>query len=93
MEVALIIGVFISTSLALNFLVSQKVKLSGAFNVISLCLIVAIAYQFDQVKNIIWVLAIAAAIVIAYFLLKMFFKAKKKKSTGPIDVDVIESKE
>ena len=43
MEVALVIGMFVCTALALNFLVNGRRKLSGTFEIINLCLIVATA--------------------------------------------------
>ena len=58
MEVALVIGMFVCTALALNFLVNGRRKLSGTFEIINLCLIVATAYQFKLVSSIIWVLVI-----------------------------------
>ena len=54
MEVMLIVGLFASSALSLNFIVNQKYKLAGSMNIINLCLVVATAYQFDQVKNIVW---------------------------------------
>ena len=60
MEVALVIGMFVCTALALNFLVNGRRKLSGTFEIINLCLIVATAYQFKLVSSIIWVLVILA---------------------------------
>ena len=51
MEVMLIVGLFASSALSLNFIVNQKYKLAGSMNIINLCLVVATAYQFDQVKN------------------------------------------
>ena len=59
MEVALVIGMFVCTALALNFLVNGRRKLSGTFEIINLCLIVATAYQFKLVSSIIWVLAVS----------------------------------
>ena len=53
MEVMLIVGLFASSALSLNFIVNQKYKLAGSMNIINLCLVVATAYQFDQVKNIV----------------------------------------
>ena len=52
MEVALVIGMFVCTALALNFLVNGRRKLSGTFEIINLCLIVATAYQFKLVSSI-----------------------------------------
>ena len=49
MEVALIIAMFVCTALALNFMVNGRHKLSGTFEIINLCLIVATAYQFKLV--------------------------------------------
>ena len=91
MEVALILGLFISTALSLNCLVGQKHKLSGMFDVISLCLVVAVAYQFDQVKNIIWVLAVVAAVIIVFFLFKTYFKKTKEKK-HIVEAEYIEEK-
>ena len=65
MEVALIIAMFVCTALALNFMVNGKYKLSGTFEIINLCLIVATAYQFKLVDSIIMVLVILAVLIIA----------------------------
>ena len=51
MEVALIIAMFVCTALALNFMVNGRHKLSGTFEIINLCLIVATAYQFKLIKR------------------------------------------
>ena len=67
MEVMLIVGLFASSALSLNFIVNQKYKLAGSMNIINLCLVVATAYQFDQVKNIVWLFGIAAGVVLVYF--------------------------
>lgn len=77
MEVALVIGMFLCTAFALNFLVNGKRKLSGTFEIINLCLIVATAYQFKLVDSIIWVLVIAGIVVIAGILLNKRRKDKK----------------
>ena len=70
MEVMLIVGLFASSALSLNFIVNQKYKLAGSMNIINLCLVVATAYQFDQVKNIVWLFGIAAGVVLVYFLVR-----------------------
>ena len=85
MEVMLIVGLFASSALSLNFIVNQKYKLAGSMNIINLCLVVATAYQFDQVKNIVWLFGIAAGVV----------KKKKKEKQQSIenkvvDVDVVD---
>ena len=77
MEVALIIGLFVTSALALNFLVGQKTKMAGAMNIINLCLTVAIAYQFDQVKNIIWVFICLAIAIVVFFIMKTWIKRKR----------------
>lgn len=92
MEVLLIIGLFVSSALSLNFLVGGKTKLAGAMNIINLCLTVAVAYQFDQVKNIIWLFIGAAVIVVLFFIIK-FYIGKKRKSSRIVDVDLIEEKD
>ena len=40
MEVMLIVGLFASSALSLNFIVNQKYKLAGSMNIINLCLVV-----------------------------------------------------
>lgn len=92
MEVLLIIGLFVSSALSLNFLVGGKTKLAGAMNIINLCLTVAVAYQFDQVKNIIWLFIGAAVIFVLFFIIK-FYIGKKRKSSRIVDVDLIEEKD
>ena len=92
MEVALIIGLFATSALALNFLVGQRTKMAGAMNIINLCLTVAIAYQFDQVKNIIWLFICAAVIVVVFFIVQPFIK-RKKSQAKVIDKGIIEAAE
>lgn len=79
MEVMLIVGLFISTALSLNFIVNQRYKLAGAMNIINLCLVVATAYQFDQVKNIVWLFSVAVVIVLLYFIIRLLIKKKKEE--------------
>ena len=80
MEVMLIVGLFASSALSLNFIVNQKYKLAGSMNIINLCLVVATAYQFDQVKNIVWLFGIAAGVVLVYFVVRFLLKKKKKEN-------------
>ena len=77
MEVALVIAMFICTALALNFMVNGRHKLSGTFEIINLCLIVATAYQFELVNSIIMVLIVLAILIIAGLILN---KKRKQKS-------------
>ncbi len=92
MEVLLIVGLFVASSLSLNFLVGGKTKSAGAMNIVNLCLTVAVAYQFDQVKNIIWLFVCAAVIVVAFFVLK-FYINRKRKNKNIIDAELIEEKD
>lgn len=77
MEVALVIAMFVCTALALNFMVNGRHKLSGTFEIINLCLIVATAYQFELVNSIIMVLIVLAILIIAGLILN---KKRKQKS-------------
>ena len=82
MEVMLIVGLFASSALSLNF-------------IINLCLVVATAYQFDQVKNIVWLFGIATGVVLVYFVVRFLLKKKKKEKQQSIenkvvDVDVVD---
>ena len=90
-----IVGLFASSALSLNFIVNQKYKLAGSMNIINLCLVVATAYQFDQVKNIVWLFGIAAGVVLVYFVVRFLLKKKKKEKQQSIenkvvDVDVVD---
>ena len=69
MEVVLVIAMFVCTALALNFMVNGRHKLSGTFEIINLCLIVATAYQFELVNSIIMVLIVLAILIIAGLIL------------------------
>lgn len=86
MEVALVIGMFVCTALALNFLVSGKRKLSGTFEVINLCLIVATAYQFKLVQSIIWVLVVLGILIVVLLVLN------KKRKDKAVNGEVIEAR-
>lgn len=77
MEVALVIAMFVCTALALNFMVNGRHKLSGTFEIINLCLIVATAYQFELVNSIIMVLIVLAILIIAGLILN---KKESKKA-------------
>ena len=82
MEVALVIAMFVFTALALNFMVNGRHKLSGTFEIINLCLIVATAYQFELVNSIIMVLIVLAILIIAGLILNK--KRKEKKLTNEV---------
>lgn len=86
MEVALVIGMFVCTALALNFLVGGKRKLSGTFEVINLCLIVATAYQFKLVQSIIWVLVVLGILIVVLLVLN------KKRKDKAFNGEVIEAR-
>ena len=80
MQVVLVTSIFVSTALGLHFLVNGKHKLSGTFEVINLCLIVATAYQFKLVDTIIWVLIVLALIILVLLFLNKKRKDKKMQS-------------
>lgn len=77
MEVALVIAMFVTTALSLNFTASKKVKLAGMCDVINLCLIVAVAYQFQLVNSIIMVLVVLIIAVVAILFIRQYLKKKK----------------
>lgn len=91
MEVGLVIAMFVCNALALNFMVNGKHKLSGTFNIINLCLIVATAYQFELVDSIIMVLIIFAILIIIGLILNK--KRKEKKFENQIIDAKIEKRE
>ena len=80
--VALLLALFISNALALDFLYNNKAKFSGVFNIASLCLTVALAYHFKQMKSIATVLGIFLAIVVVIVIIRLVVRKKlneKKK--------------
>jgi hypothetical protein len=80
MEVALILGSFISSALALDCLYKERVRAAGALIIINLCLTVAIAYQFKQIKNIFYVLMVVAGVIIFVFAIKYYLKRRKSNA-------------
>lgn len=58
-------------------MVNGRHKLSGTFEIINLCLIVATAYQFELVNSIIMVLIVLAILIIAGLILNKKRKQKK----------------
>lgn len=77
MEVTLVIAMFVVTALSLNFTASKKAKLAGMCDVINLCLIVAVAYQFKLVDSIIMVLIGLIVVVVVILVLTQRYKKKK----------------
>jgi hypothetical protein len=68
MEAILIMILFAVTALSLYFTASGKSKIAGGFDVVSLCLIVAVAYQFEQMNTIIWVVVIVVIVLVGIFI-------------------------
>lgn len=87
MEVALIILSFLSNALAMDCLYNDRKKLTGVLIIVNLCLTVAIAYQFNQIKNIFYVLLVVLAIGILFFILRIYLKKKRQEAM------IIENKE
>lgn len=79
MEVALIIILFLSNAIALDCLYNHRVKTTGAFIVLNLCLTVAIAYQFQQMQKIGYILLTLVGIIILFFGVKFYLKKRSKK--------------
>lgn len=86
MEVALVIAMFVCTALALNFMVSGRHKLSGTFEIINLCLIVATAYQFELVDSIVMVLIVLGILIVVGLIFN------KKRKEHKIANEVIEAR-
>jgi|AKZA01.1.fsa_nt_gi hypothetical protein len=80
MKALLIIALFTTTALSLYFTAGKKAKIAGGFDVVSLCLIVAVAYQFDLISTIIWVmLSVTVVLLIAFVIMRKYRKDKKVK--------------
>ncbi|MFV0394825.1 MAG: hypothetical protein ACK5LC_10590 [Coprobacillaceae bacterium] len=85
MEALLIMILFAVTALSLYFTANGKNKIAGGFDVVSLCLIVAVAYQFELISTIVWVVIGIVVVLIAAFV----FMQKRKRDR---DNNVIEYK-
>lgn len=87
MEVALILACFISNALALNSLYNDRKKITGILIIVNLCLTVALAYQFQQILNIFYVLLAVLGAVVIFFGVKYYLKKKHQEAV------IIETKE
>lgn len=75
MDAVLIMVLFAVTALSLYFTASGKGKIAGGFDVVSLCLIVAVAYQFEQISTIVWF----AIIIVVVLLIALFIWMRKRR--------------
>lgn len=94
MEVGLIIGLFISSAVALDCLYNQRTKTTGALLIVNLCLTVALAYQFKQMEKIFYIFLVLAGVVVLFFAIRFYLRKKKEKALI-IDADdrMIEEKD
>lgn len=79
MEVFLILACFISNAFALDSLYKDRKKLTGVLIIVNLCLTVALAYQFDQIQNIFYVLLAVVALIVAFFGVKFYINKRKSE--------------
>ena len=79
MELILIITMFVMTLLSLNYISNERYKLASACNVITLCLIVAAAYQFELTQGILTLLVFAIVVVVGIKGAMMYSKSKKER--------------
>ncbi len=94
MEVGLIVGLFLSNVFALDCLYNRRIKTAGALMILNLCLVVALAYQFQQVTKIMYLLLSVIAIVIVFFGAKFYIRKRKEAPIVIKDQDhIIEEKE
>ncbi|MCD7840036.1 MAG: hypothetical protein LUG46_05330 [Erysipelotrichaceae bacterium] len=92
MEVALILILFLSNAFGLDCLYNRRYKTTGALLILNMCLTVALAYQFDQMQNIMYVL-LAVALIIIIVLIVRYFLIKKRNEGKIIDNEYIEEKD
>lgn len=79
MEAILIMILFAVTALSLYFTASGKTKMAGGFDVVGLCLIVAVAYQFELMNTIIW-LVVGIVVVLAIVFVMMRKRRNEKEN-------------
>lgn len=78
MEAGLIIILFLSNVLGLDCLYNHRYKTTGMLLILNLCLSVALAYQFQQMEKIVYVLMVCVAIVLVFFLVKFYINKRKE---------------
>lgn len=94
MEVGLIIVLFLSNAIALDCLYNHRIKTTGALMILNLCLTVALAYQFQQMEKIFYLLLGCAGLVALFFGVKFYLRKKKETPIIIKDADrIIEEKE
>lgn len=86
MEVALIIVLFISNAVGLDCLYNHRIKTTGALLILNLCLTVALAYQFNQMQKIGYILLVLIGIIVLFFGIKYYLR-KKKEADMIVDND------
>lgn len=97
--VALLLALFISNAVGLDLLYNHRLKLAGTLNIVNLCLTVALAYNFDQIRSILIVFAVVAVIVVIILLARLYinFKRRQRRPSqsfeAPIDVEFIDHDE
>ncbi|MBO6046716.1 MAG: hypothetical protein J6P61_03090 [Erysipelotrichaceae bacterium] len=94
--VALLLGLFISNAVGLDLLYNHRLKLAGTLNIVNLCLTIALAYNFNQIRSILIVFAVVAVIVVIILLARLYINFKRRQNRPsqpfepPVDVDFIE---
>lgn len=83
--VIMLIALFISNALALYFLYNEKAQFSGVCNIASLCLTVALAYHFNQIKSIALVVGIVIAVAIAAVIIRIIIGKQLKERKNRVE--------
>lgn len=94
MEAGLIIIMFLSNAVALDCLYNHRVKTTGALLILNLCLTVILAYQFQQMEKIFYVLLVLVGLVLLFLGVKIYLRKKKEAPVIIEDANrIIEEKE
>lgn len=94
MEAGLIIIMFLSNAIALDCLYNHRVKTTGALLILNLCLTVVLAYQFQQMEKIFYVLLVLVGLVLLFLGVKVYLRKRKETPVIIEDADrIIEEKE
>jgi|GEM_PF-234248 len=98
--VALLIGLFVTNALALDFLYNKRVRAAGTMNIVAMCLTVGTAYKFNLIKSIVIVILTLAALIVIVFVARVSMRLKKRSQTPKdveahdiIDADITEKEE
>ncbi len=85
MEAVLLIALFASNVVALEYLYNQKTKITGMLLIVNMILTVLIAYQFEQMHEIFSIIICTAILAVIGLGVHIYLKKKKNNEIKEIE--------